>query len=186
MARPNHYKTPALDRAFAALAKLKPGAYSVDDIYKFLLEQKTITFGTSWSLIRSWLRNAPDWHWNGIKVPAEKSRWIKEAPAPVVVPKPVTQPIVVVQTKPEVEEPHNGPVYTSLQRIDAMMEAICLAWDIKVDRPLPTVGPVYIYMEALAALKLQLLAVKSRGNYIYIRASKLNAMLKIIDDALAR
>jgi len=64
-----------------------------------------------------------------------------------------------------------------------MMEAICLAWDIKVDRPLPTVEPVYIYMEALAALKLQLLAVKSRGNYL--RSSKRDAMLKIINDALA-
>lgn len=183
MARNYHHKTPALDRASAALAKLKPGAYSVDDIYKFLLEQKTITFGTAWSRIRSWLQYAPDWHWNGIKVPAKKSRWVKEAPAPVVVPKPVTQPIVVVQTKPEIEEPHNGPLYTSLQRIDAMMEAICLAWDIKVDRPLPTVEPVYIYMEALAALKLQLLAVKSRGNYL--RSSKRDAMLKIINDALA-
>ena len=183
MARTYHHKTPALDRASAALAKLKPGAYSVDDIYKFLLEQKTITFGTAWVRIRGWLQNAPDWHWNGIKVPAKKSRWVKEAPAPVVVPKPVTQPIVVVQTKPEIEEPHNGPLYTSLQRIDAMMEAICLAWDIKVDRPLPTVEPVYIYMEALAALKLQLLAVKSRGNYL--RSSKRDAMLKIINDALA-
>jgi hypothetical protein len=183
MACTYHHKTPALDRASAALAKLKPGAYSVDDIYKFLLEQKTITFGTAWSRIRSWLQYAPDWHWNGIKVPAKKSRWVKEAPAPVVVPKPVTQPIVVVQTKPEIEEPHNGPLYTSLQRIDAMMEAICLAWDIKVDRPLPTVEPVYIYMEALAALKLQLLAVKSRGNYL--RSSKRDAMLKIINDALA-
>jgi hypothetical protein len=183
MARNYHHKTPALNRASAALAKLKPGAYSVDDIYKFLLEQKTITFGTAWSRIRGWLQDAPDWHWNGIKVPAKKSRWVKEAPAPVVVPKPVTQPIVVVQTKPEIEEPHKGSVYTSLQHIDAIMEAICLAWDIKVDRPLPTVEPVYIYMEALAALKLQLLAVKSCGNYL--RASKLDAMLKIINDALA-
>ena len=183
MARTYYHKTHALERA-AALAKLKPGAYSVDDIYKFLLEQKTITFGTAWSRIRSWLQYAPDWHWNGIKVPAKKSRWVKEAPAPVVVPKPVTQPIVVVQTKPEIEEPHNGPLYTSLQRIDAMMEAICLAWDIKVDRPLPTVEPVYIYMEALAALKLQLLTVRRAGHYV--RASKLDAMLKIINDALAR
>jgi len=182
MARTYHHKTPALDRASAALAKLKPGAYSVDDIYKFLLEQKTITFGTAWVRIRGWLQNAPDWHWNGIKVPAKKSRWIKEAPAPVVVPKPVTQPIVVVQAKPEIEEPHKGPVYTSLQRIDAMMEAICLAWDIKVDRPMPAAEPVC--REALATLKLQLLVVRRAGHYV--RASKLDAMLKIINDALAR
>ena len=182
MACTYHHKTPALDRASAALAKLKPGAYSVDDIYKFLLEQKTITFGTSWARIKNWLQNAPDWHWNGIKVPAKKSRWIKEAPAPVVVPKPVTQPIVVVQAKPEIEEPHKGPVYTSLQRIDAMMEAICLAWDIKVDRPMPAAEP--ICREALVTVKNQLLSV--RGSGYYLRASKLDAMLKIINDALAR
>ena len=174
------YKTPALDRAFAALAKLKPGAYSVDDIYKFLLEQKTITFGTSWSRIKTWLQCAPDWHWNGIKVPAKNSRWIKEAP--VVVPKPAPVPIVVVQTKAEVEEPHKGPVYTSLQRIDAMMEAICLAWDLKIDKPLPAAEPVA--REALVTIKNQLLAVGKSG--YYIRAATLNAMLKTINDALAR
>lgn len=166
--------SPATDKARKVLAVLAPGEYSVADIYKHLLQHEVISFGCSWSRIRNWLQTTPNIEWNGVKVPARNSRWVKTVP---VTPK--VEPLVVLPRGKERLQPvetSRGPISTHLARIDSMMEALCHSLDLKVDMPQNDSS----CREALLVLQKDFTRIK--GGYIPV--STVNSFKRLIDATL--
>ena len=157
----------------ATLDAMDPGIYHVADIFNRIISSGA-SVATNWTGIKNQLEKKPEWHWNGLSAPG-KSAWIKDAPKP----KAIAAPIVVVQRVHDDDEPHRGPVITSLARIEAMMASLCDEWKITVDGRAPLNEPVC--QKALAKVEVMFQDYK-KGNYI--TAKKARAILDVISQAL--
>lgn len=162
----------------AVLDGMEPGTYHVSDIFNRVVSSGA-SVATNWTGIKKQLEKKPEWHWNGLSAPG-KSAWIKDTPKP----KPVSAPIVVVQrVHDDNDEPHKGPVFTSLIKIESMVETLCDQLGIKLneDKFKQDETTEYICQNALAEVQ-SLFRDYVKGNYI--TAKNARAISEVITKAL--
>jgi hypothetical protein len=161
----------------AVLDGMEPGTYHVSDIFNRIVSSGA-SVATNWVGIKKQLEKKPEWHWNGLSAPG-KSAWIKDAPKP----KPVSAPIVVVQRVHDDDEPHKGPVFTSLAHIEGMVGTLCEQLGIKLNENEinPNEAVEHICQNALAEVE-SLFRYYVKGHYI--TAKKARAIYEVITEAL--
>jgi len=164
----------------ATLDAMDPGIYHVADIFNRIISSGA-SVATNWTGIKKQLGKKPEWHWNGLSAPG-KSAWIKDVPKPRTEPKPVTAPIVVVQRVHDDDEPHQGPVITSLARIEGMVGTLCEQLGVKVTDGVANQSED-VCLKALSQVQIMFQNYK-KGKYITIK--KARAIMDTIDQALTK
>ena len=155
----------------AILDGMDPGTYHVSEIFNQIISSGA-SVATNWVGIKKQLEKKPEWHWNGMSAPG-KSAWIKDAPKP----KQASAPMVVAQRVHDDDEPHKGPVFTSLAHIEEMVGTLCEQLGIKSDG----IGTELICHNALIQIET-MFRDYSRGSYISSKKAK--AISEVITKAL--